>query len=108
MARFFSVVPLLLVLAGCDYSQAPQAAPLHLLVAELETHENVRVVTGGVVRTFDSPRHYWIEDDALHRVEIHPMHAVADYVGQTVAVTGTFHFAADKGRWIEAEKVRVR
>ena len=95
----------LLVLGGCDYSDAPQAAPLHLLASDADSYQEIRVVTTGVVRTFAEPRHYWIEDDDLNRVEIQPMTVVAERVGKRVSVTGTFHFAADKGRWIDAESV---
>ncbi|WP_157933863.1 hypothetical protein [Alloalcanivorax mobilis] len=97
----------LLVLGGCDYSEAPQAAPLHLLASDPETYQDTLVVTTGVVRTFAEPRHYWVEDKDLNRVEIRPMERVADHVGERVSVTGTFHFAANKGRWIDAETVTL-
>lgn len=105
MSRVMIGLMALLMLAGCDYSDAPQAAPLHLLASEPEQYQDTLVVTTGVVRTFAEPRHYWVEDDDLNRVEIRPMAKIEKRVGERVSVTGTFHFAMDKGRWIEAESV---
>ena len=63
------------------------------------------VVTEGVVRTFDDPRHYWIEDEDLNRVAIEPDSSVADRVGERVRVQGRFTASPDAGRLIQAEAV---
>lgn len=63
------------------------------------------VRTRGVVRTFEGPRHYWVEDDRLNRVALEPDELVAPLVGQEVRVVGRFDFDDRKGRIIEIEEI---
>ncbi|MCC4309063.1 MAG: hypothetical protein ABGX87_14375 [Alcanivorax sp.] len=90
-----------LSLAGCDYRDAPEGAPLRALAAEPESYQGSLVATSGVVRGFDDPEHYWIEDEALNRVALAPMETARDHLGQRVQVVGTFHYEAGRGRWLE-------
>ena len=82
----------LIGLAGCDYSDAPQAAPLRMLA--------------GTVRHFQDPLHYWIEDDDLNRVALKPVENVEAHLGKRVRVTGVFHYQENAGREIELESIR--
>ncbi|MBL7248982.1 hypothetical protein ACLD02_14740 [Alloalcanivorax sp. C16-2] len=100
-AAMIMVALLLGPLAGCDYSDAPQGAPLRALAAQPEDFQQALVATSGVVRGFDDPEHYWIEDDALNRVELMPLEEARDYLGQRVQVVGTFHYEPGRGRWLE-------
>ncbi|MCU5788663.1 hypothetical protein [Alloalcanivorax marinus] len=91
----------MLLLAGCDYRDAPQGAPLRALAAELESYQGSLVATSGVVRGFDDPEHYWIEDDDLNRVELTPLEEARGHLDQRVQVVGTFHYDPGRGRWLE-------
>ncbi|GAA5133897.1 hypothetical protein GCM10023339_70100 [Alloalcanivorax gelatiniphagus] len=91
----------MLTLAGCDYRDAPQGAPLRALAAEPQTYQGSLVATSGVVRGFDDPEHYWIEDEALNRVELEPLALAREHLGQRVQVVGTFHYDPGQGRWLE-------
>lgn len=91
--------------AAC--SESPNAVSLQLLAAEQQTIDGQYVMTDGVVRRFDDPRHYWIEDDMLNRVAIHPRGAVSDKVGEHVQVTGRFYADRERGRRIEVDEVTV-
>lgn len=95
----------MLLLAGCDYRDAPQGAPLRALAAEPESYQGSLVATSGVVRGFDDPEHYWIEDEALNRVALAPMETARDHLGQRVQVVGTFHYDPGRGRWLEIRAV---
>jgi len=90
-------------LTGCDGSGAQ--VPLELLVIQEEAHHGRVVTTTGTVRTFEQPRHYWVEDAALNRVAIEPDARVSDYVGREVTVSGRFTASRQAGRLIEAETV---
>lgn len=97
-----------LLLSGCS---ARSSGPFDVTLAALTEQQDAwigrSVRTEGVVRTFDAPRHYWIEDPDLNRVELLPMDLVADLVGSTVRVTGQFTFRDDQGRQIHVEEVVV-
>jgi hypothetical protein len=103
------VAVLVIVLAtACASGPAePEAVTLADLVAEQDHYDGRVVLTEGTVRTYDSPRHYWIEDVELHRVELVPDEEVADLVGQDVRVIGRFTFADDRGRVIEVQELEV-
>ena len=96
----------MLLLAGCDYRDAPQGAPLRALAAEPESYQGSLVATSGVVRGFDDPEHYWIEDDDLNRVALKPVENVEAHLGKRVRVTGVFHYQENAGREIELESIR--
>ena len=64
-----------------------------------------RVIVSGTLRTFDAPRHYWIENEALDRVALEGAIDLAPLVGQTVKVQGMFHYNMESGRLIEVEEL---
>ncbi len=88
--------------SGCSEDAATRV-DLDVLVAQQESFDGRRVTTAGVLREFDDPHHVWIEDEALHRVELRPSAAFAGRAGEAVEVTGRFSFAADRGRRIEVD-----
>lgn len=96
---------LLVLLAGCDYSDAPQGAPLRALADKPEDFQKTLVATSGVVRGFNDPEHYWIEDDDLNRVELTPLAEARGHLDQRVQVVGTFHYDPGRGRWLEIRAV---
>lgn len=65
------------------------------------------IVVSGTLRTFDSPRHYWIENEALDRVALEGAGKLAPLVGQTVEVSGIFIYDRNVGRRIEVKQLRT-
>jgi len=96
----------LIALAGCDYSEAPQAAPLRMLADRPADYQGELVTTAGTVRHFQDPLHYWIEDDDLNRVALKPAENAEPHLGRRVRVTGVFHYREKAGREIELESIR--
>lgn len=101
-ATVVAVIAALLVACGED---GPVEATPAELVARQEQLDGRAVRTVGRVATTDDPRHYWIEDPQDHRIGVEPPEAVEEHVGTEVLVEGTFHYADDRGRRIEAERV---
>lgn len=100
-----SVVVVLSLLGAC--SDTTTDVPLATLVEQQAEYDGQTLSTTGIVRTFDEPRHYWIEDDDLNRVAIEPDEAVSDYVGERIRVTGDFRADRETGRILEATQVTV-
>jgi hypothetical protein len=80
-------------------------APLAVLASNPEAHDGTRVATDGVVRHFEEPLHYWIEDEDLNRVEIFPHEAIAPHLGDPVRVVGHFEYSPEQGRRLTLERV---
>lgn len=59
------------------------------------------------MRTFDDPRHFWIEDADLNRVELWPSGSVEPRLGERIQVEGRFTFRDGEGRRITVEDVEV-
>lgn len=78
---------------------------LATLATQEDAYKGKLVRTRGVVRTFEPPRHYWIEDDHPNRVALEPEELVAPLVGQEVGVVGRFDFNDRKGRVIEIKEI---
>jgi hypothetical protein len=99
----------LLFLAGCGSTEDGEPTPVTLveLAEDQEGHHGDLVVTEGVVRSFDEPLHYWIEDDDQHRVELVPMELIEPHLGDEIRVTGRFTFRDDEGRRIEVDELEV-
>lgn len=97
------------LLLGCGGGDdgPPSEVALVDLVVDQDTHEGELVTTQGVVRTFDEPRHYWIEDDDQNRVELVPQDRVSSHLGDRIEVTGRFTFRDDEGRRIEVGQLEV-
>lgn len=94
------------LLSGCS-PPAPTATTLAALSAAQKDFNGQSVEVSGILRTFDSPRHYWIENESLDRVAIRGAEDPAALVGQRVTVTGTFHYSQDSGRRIEVEAMAM-
>ena len=94
------------LLAACGESEPRLTeATLEDLARFPDTYQGRRVAATGTVRMHPSPEHYWIEDDALHRVEVLPPEVVSSRVGEQVRVEGRFRYAPDRGRAIEEATV---
>ncbi len=98
---------LLLWLGGCGGDPGPREAPLAVLASDGEALDGSRVVTQGVVRHFEEPLHYWIEDEGLNRVELFPHDKVASLLGERVRVEGEFAFSREEGRRLTIESIEV-
>ncbi len=101
------LVACLLVLAGCGGESTPTRLELADLARFTEQYDGERVSTTGHVRTHPDPVHYWLEDEDLNRVAVHPDSAVEELVGERVRVIGRFRYSRETGRAIEADEVEV-
>lgn len=104
--RWSAPAVLAVVLLACGAS-GPTAVSLAELVADQERLDGQLVVSEGTVHTYDDPRHYWIEDDEVNRVELVPHEVVGELVGARVRVTGRYHYRDDRGRLIEVDDLQV-
>ena len=94
-----------LTLAGCSDEESVAEVPLPVLATRPAAHDDSHVATRGVVRRFEAPLHYWIEDEDLHRVEIFPHERIAPYLGEAVRVEGHFRFSPEEGRRLTLERI---
>lgn len=106
LATWF-VVLLAVGTAGCAGEDVPSVVPLATLATEQEQWDGRSVRARGVVRSFDEPLHFWIEDAAASRVELVPHDGLEDLVGLTVDVVGPFSFEEGEGRRITVEELTV-
>jgi hypothetical protein len=89
------------VLSACGAGgSGAQEVTIAELVEDQEGYDGDLVVVEGVVHRYDDPLHYWLEDDAVNRVEVEPHGAVEERVGESVRVRGEYHFRPDQGRVI--------
>ena len=93
-----------LLLVGCDAS-APVKTTLSALSEVQKDFDGRQVIVSGTLRTFDMPRHYWIENDALDRVALEGTINLAPLVNQTVTVRGLFRYDIEAGRRIEVDEL---
>lgn len=93
---------------GDSDSKGPVDVTLATLANEEASYEGRQVRTEGVVRTFESPRHYWIEDAYPNRVALEPADVAAPLVGEEVEVVGRFTFDEETGRVITIEEITRR
>ena len=93
------------VLLGCG-DAAPVRTTLSALKASQLDFHGQHVLVSGTLRTFDSPRHYWIENDHRDRVAVVTDEELAPLVGQTIDVSGIFIYDPNEGRRIEAIELR--
>lgn len=93
------------LLAGCGTDSG--GVTLETLVDLQREYNGERVATRGVLRTFDNPRHYWIEDEALNRVGLLPEDKLPPLVGRTVRVVGQFSYSPSTGRIITIEQMEL-
>ena len=92
-------------LTACSDEEGVAEVPLPVLATQPAAHDDSRVATQGVVRHFEDPLHYWIEDEDLHRVEVLPHARIAPYLGEAVRVEGRFRFSPTEGRRLTLERV---
>lgn len=93
-----------LLLVGCSES-APVKTTLSALSQVQKDFDGRSVMVSGTLRTFDKPRHYWIENAALDRVALEGAINLAPLVSQTVTVTGMFRYDSKAGRRIEVDEL---
>ncbi|BBB29906.1 hypothetical protein [Neptunomonas japonica] len=94
-----------LVLVGCDSTEEPKQVSLAMLTESAASFDNSQIITRGIVRSFEAPLHYWIEDEDLNRVEIFPQERVALFLGEMVLIEGHFRFSATEGRRLTLTKI---
>lgn len=95
-----------LVLTACGLvTTGPRAVTLAELAADQDRYDGTVVSTEGVVRSFDDPLHYWLEDEDVNRVELVPHDEVAPLLGEEVRVVGEFTFSQDQGRLITVDRI---
>jgi len=93
-----------LLLVGCGAS-APVKTTLSALSEVQKDFDGRQVIVSGTLRTFDMPRHYWIENAALDRVALVGTINFAPLVSQTVTVRGMFRYDSEAGRRIEVDEL---
>ena len=80
---------------------------LETLVEMQNEYNGERVATRGVLRTYDHPRHYWIEDDKMNRVALQPEDKLPPLVGRTLRVVGKYSYSPSTGRIITIEHMEL-
>jgi hypothetical protein len=93
-----------LLLVGCGAS-APIKTTLSALSEVQKDFDGRLVIVSGTLRTFDMPRHYWIENEALDRVALEGAVNLAPLVSQSVTVRGMFRYDSEAGRRIEVDEL---
>lgn len=88
------------LLTACGANDPAADVTLAELAARPQAYDGREVRTRGTVRTFDAPRHYWLEDAQINRVGLEPMELIAPHLGREVTVTGRFSYARERGRRI--------
>lgn len=94
------------LLAACA-EPTPIRIDLEELKADQTDLDGVPVVVSGTLRTYEAPRHYWIENESLDRVALEGDEDLAPLVGKTLEVSGVFHYDATRGRRIEVDQLRT-
>ena len=92
-------------LACGRHNGRPVDVTLSSLARYQEAYQGQLVRTEGVVRTFEPPLQYWIEDNEPNRVALEPVGLVAPLLGQEVRVVGRFHFDDQTGRVIHIQEI---
>lgn len=92
------------LLTACGAGK-PTETSLSALAAASKDFSKRHVLVTGTLRTFNDPRHYWIEDDRLNRVAITPSEELLSMVGETISVRGTFYYDQDEGRRIKVKEL---
>ncbi|MBA6411795.1 glucose-inhibited division protein B [Parahaliea sp. F7430] len=103
-----AIVLLASFLLACDGQTKAKQVSLSVLVASQSDYDDSQVITTGVVRRFEEPLHYWIEDEDLNRVEVFPHDKIAPYLGEVVELEGRFLFSATAGRRLTLTEIKQR
>ena len=104
LVKLLTAFVITLIVAGCN-EPAPVNTTLSALSEVQKDFDGRPVIVSGILRTFDMPRHYWIENDALDRVAIEGTINLGPLVSQTVTVTGVFRYDSERGRRIEVDEL---
>ncbi|MFN3987092.1 MAG: hypothetical protein ACK4KV_16480 [Rhodocyclaceae bacterium] len=102
-----AALSLAIILAACTRSDTVTDVTLAELAARQHAYDGQTVRTRGTVRSFDSPRHYWLEDDHLNRVGLTPVEHIAPHLDRQVTVVGRYTFTRDRGRRIVLEAIEA-
>lgn len=102
-----SYLLLLVIMVACGGPTQPVEVDLGVLVEQSSEYTGRRVTTWGRLRTFDQPRHYWIETADLQRVGVVPEQKIASYVNEMVQVSGRFDIVAGAGRQVTVEHITI-
>lgn len=102
-----AVLLAVLIVAGCGGPAGIQDVALVDLADRQETYSGQTVRAQGVLRTYPDPKHYWIEDADLNRVELVPHDRLEALVGLPVRVVGRFTFRETEGRRITVEQLEL-
>lgn len=106
--RLGAAIVVAIAVSACGPSSGDTATlTLDELVRFAERYDDQTVSTSGILRTHDDPEHYWIEDNALNRVEIRPMDRVDELVGKTIRVEGEFSYSRKTGRILRVDELTV-
>jgi hypothetical protein len=92
---------LLGLLAAVSCGSSAIDASLGQLVRRQQAYDGRLVITRGVLRGYDTPEHYWIEDAQGNRVELIGLTRPVSRLGSQLRVEGRFLYALDRGRRIE-------
>ncbi|WP_371194930.1 hypothetical protein [Glaciecola sp. SC05] len=92
-------------LLACGQAQTPVRVTLSMLVMSAEDFNHREVQAQGIVKYFETPLHYWIEDESGNRIAIFPNNIAAKYLDKSVLVTGRFAFSTTQGRSIEISDI---
>jgi rhodanese-related sulfurtransferase len=101
------IAAMALLAAACGSSGGVAEVSLAELTTDQDRYDEQLVGTEGIVRAFDDPRHFWIEDADLNRVELQPPGSVESHLGERIRVQGRFTFREDEGRRIAVDDVQV-
>ncbi|QEA39165.1 glucose-inhibited division protein B [Pistricoccus aurantiacus] len=89
---------LLTTLVACA-DDKPAEIPLSILASQRAAYEDKRVATQRMI--FETPRHYWIEDEGLKRVKVFPQERIAPYLGEQIRIVGRFQYGQNEGCKLE-------
>ena len=101
--KLLTTFAITLFLVGYGAS-VPVKTTLSALAEVQKDFDGKQVIVSGILRTFDTPRHYWIENDVLDRVALEGTINLLPLVSQTVTVRGTFRYDSEAGRRIEVDE----
>ncbi|WP_131917534.1 hypothetical protein [Chromatocurvus halotolerans] len=98
--RHAAIIVALLSLIACTGDNAADVT-LAQLAAQQDDYAGRQVVVSGTLRSHPDPLHYWIEDDAYHRVELDFPGDLTGREGEPLTVRGRFRYQPDRGRSIK-------
>lgn len=94
-----------LLLTACVGEDAVVEVTLAELRARPQAYDGQQVRVRGMVRSFDAPRHYWLEGAPRDRVGLQPAERVAAHVDRQVTVVGRYSYSERRGRQLVVEAI---